>query len=141
MLSKAAFKCGFFYLSRASTPSCRKTRIFMKQHRESAPYLAGYALGIEDFEDLKSEINRCIADGAVTDAVSPALKKIRGELSMLRSKTKEKRVKLLIPAEELYPDNFDLNIVLLSKEERKLKHRMERDLLHGVERIVPPEEQ
>ena len=52
-----------------------------------------------------------------------------------------KRVKRSIPAEELYPDDYDLNIVLLSKEERKMKHRMERGLLHGVERIIPPEEQ
>jgi DNA mismatch repair protein MutS2 len=51
-----------------------------------------------------------------------------------------KRVKLLIPAEQLYPENYDLNVVLLSKEERKLKHQMERKCVVGVERVVRPEE-
>jgi dsDNA-specific endonuclease/ATPase MutS2 len=52
-----------------------------------------------------------------------------------------KRVKLLIPAEQLYPEDYDLNIVLLSKEERRLKHQMERKLQPGLTRIVSPDEQ
>ncbi len=51
------------------------------------------------------------------------------------------RVQLLIPAEQLYPENYDLNIVLLSKEERRLKHRMKRKHLPGAARVVNPDEQ
>jgi dsDNA-specific endonuclease/ATPase MutS2 len=52
-----------------------------------------------------------------------------------------KRVQLLIPAGELYPEDYDLNIVLLSKEERRLKHQMERKHTPGVTRVMSPEEQ
>ncbi|TCL76893.1 MutS2 family protein [Hydrogenispora ethanolica] len=51
------------------------------------------------------------------------------------------RVELLIPAEQLYPADYDLNIVLLTKEERRLKHQMGRKHLPGVARVVSPEEQ
>ncbi len=62
----------------------------------------------------------------------------------IQEKTMElslKRVKLLIPAEQLYPENYDLNIVLLSKEERRQKHQMERKHLPGVSRIIAQDEQ
>lgn len=75
---------------------CRKTCIYMKQHAEFAPHLTGYAWGISGFEELESEINRCIANGAVTDAASPALRKIRSELSRLRAKIKEKLEQILL---------------------------------------------
>jgi DNA mismatch repair protein MutS2 len=51
-----------------------------------------------------------------------------------------KRVQLLIPAGELYPEDYDLNIVLLSKEERRLKHQMERKHTPGATRVLQPEE-
>ena len=48
-----------------------------------------------------------------------------------------KRVRLHIPREELYPgQDYDLDIVLLSKEDRKLKHDMGRKLVSGTERSV-----
>lgn len=52
-----------------------------------------------------------------------------------------KRLQLLIPAEKLYPEDYDLNIVLLSKEERRRKHQMERKHVPGATRIISPEEQ
>lgn len=52
-----------------------------------------------------------------------------------------KRVQLHIPAEQLYPENYDLNVVLLSKEERRLKHQMERKHMPGISRIVSEDEQ
>jgi DNA mismatch repair protein MutS2 len=52
-----------------------------------------------------------------------------------------KRVKLQIPAAELYPENYDLNIVFLSKEERRLKKRMAKGHAHGIMREMQPEEQ
>lgn len=52
-----------------------------------------------------------------------------------------KRVQLHTPAEQLYPENYDLNVVLLSKEERRQKHQMERKHVPGVSRIVSKDEQ
>ncbi len=52
-----------------------------------------------------------------------------------------KRVQLHIPAEQLYPENYDLNIVLLSKEERRQKHLMGRKHTPGVARVVSEDEQ
>lgn len=52
-----------------------------------------------------------------------------------------KRVQLHIPAEQLYPENYDLNIVLLSKDERRRKHLMERKHIPGASRVVPEDEQ
>jgi DNA mismatch repair protein MutS2 len=51
-----------------------------------------------------------------------------------------KRIQLLIPGEELYPENYDLNIVTLSKEERKLKHQFEKKHVAGIERVVSEDE-
>lgn len=45
------------------------------------------------------------------------------------------------PAEQLYPENYDLNVVLLSKEDRKAKRRMEKHHQPGQERIISIEEQ
>jgi DNA mismatch repair protein MutS2 len=51
-----------------------------------------------------------------------------------------KRVKLQIPAEQLYPENYDLDIVMLSKEERRIKKQMAKGHLHGMMREVKQEE-
>jgi DNA mismatch repair protein MutS2 len=51
-----------------------------------------------------------------------------------------KRVKLQIPAEQLYPDDYDLDIVLLSKEDRRLKKRVAKGHAHGINREIRPEE-
>lgn len=52
-----------------------------------------------------------------------------------------KRVELKIPAEKLYPAGYDLNVALISKEERRQKHQMARKHVPGMVRIVSPDEQ
>ncbi len=42
-----------------------------------------------------------------------------------------KRVKLLVAAEELYPEDYDFSIVFESVENRKLRHDMERKYVEG----------
>ena len=42
-----------------------------------------------------------------------------------------KRVKLLVPAAELYPEEYDFSIVFDSVETRKLRHKMERKYVEG----------
>lgn len=67
--------------------------------------------------------------------------KIRVLVKEKKMELSVKRVKLHIPAEQLYPENYDLNIVLLSKEERRQKHLLERKHSPGVTRIVSEDEQ
>jgi DNA mismatch repair protein MutS2 len=70
---------------------------------------------------------------------------VRGRLRVLvKGKKIEigiKQVKLHIPAERLYPEDYDLNIVLLSKEERRIKKQMAKGHAHGIMREIKPEEQ
>ena len=42
-----------------------------------------------------------------------------------------KRVKLLVAAEELYPEDYDFSIIFDSVENRKLRHQMERKYTEG----------
>lgn len=43
-----------------------------------------------------------------------------------------KRVRLLVPAEELYPEDYDFSIVFDTVENRKLRHDMERKNVEGA---------
>lgn len=44
-----------------------------------------------------------------------------------------KRVKLLVAAESLYPEDYDFSIVFETTENRKLRHNMERKYMEGAE--------
>jgi dsDNA-specific endonuclease/ATPase MutS2 len=44
-----------------------------------------------------------------------------------------KRVKLLVAAEELYPEDYDFSIIFDTVENRKLRHKMERKYVEGEE--------
>lgn len=44
-----------------------------------------------------------------------------------------KRVKLLVAAQELYPEDYDFSIVFDTAENRKLRHQMERKYVEGLE--------
>lgn len=64
----------------------------------------------------------------------------RGEVVVLikdkRIKVNHKRISLHIPYEELYPENYDLDIVLLSKEDRRLQKAMSKRHVAGAVRII-----
>ncbi len=47
-----------------------------------------------------------------------------------------KRVKLLVAAEELYPEDYDFSIIFDTVENRKLRHKMERKYVEGEEIVV-----
>lgn len=72
-----------------------------------------------------------------------ALADDRGEVTVLvrekRVKVNEKRIRLHLAKEELYPDHerYDLDIVLLSKDDRRLKKAMAKRHVAGKERILP----
>jgi dsDNA-specific endonuclease/ATPase MutS2 len=52
-----------------------------------------------------------------------------------------KRVNVLVAAEQLYPEDYDLDVVFLSKEDRKLKKKMNKGHVPGLTRIIALEEQ
>lgn len=60
---------------------------------------------------------------------------VKGE----RRQVNWKRLSLLVAKEHLYPENYDMDIVLLSKADRKLRHDMQRKYVEGV-RVVKEEE-
>lgn len=70
----------------------------------------------------------------------------RGDVTVIvkekRLRINQKRIKLHIPAEQLYPDleNYELDIVLLSKEDRKLKKAMNKHHVAGKERVLRTKE-
>ncbi|MEW6523661.1 MAG: endonuclease MutS2 [Bacillota bacterium] len=68
----------------------------------------------------------------------------RGELTVLvkgeRIPVNHKRLTLLIPASELYPEDYDLNTVLMAKEDRRLLHDMKRKHTPGVLVVRPGQE-
>jgi len=47
-----------------------------------------------------------------------------------------KRVKLLVAAEELYPEDYDFSIVFDSVQTRKLRHQMERKYVENAELVL-----
>lgn len=47
-----------------------------------------------------------------------------------------KRVKLLVAAEELYPEDYDFSIIFDTVENRKLRHKMERKYVEGEAVVV-----
>lgn len=42
-----------------------------------------------------------------------------------------KRIKLLVKAQEMYPEDYDFSIIFDTVENRKLRHQMERKLVEG----------
>lgn len=50
-----------------------------------------------------------------------------------------KRVKLLVAAQELYPENYDFSIVFDTVENRKLRHQIERKYVEGLEIAEEPD--
>ncbi|AJS61267.1 endonuclease MutS2 [Paenibacillus sp. IHBB 10380] len=55
-------------------------------------------------------------------------------------KVNKKRLKLFIEKKELYPENYDMNIILESKENRKKLRTMERKHVDGLTIIRKPEQ-
>ena len=51
-----------------------------------------------------------------------------------------KRIKLHVAAEELYPEDYDFSIIFDSVETRKMRHKMERKHMEGVELELTGEE-
>jgi len=64
------------------------------------------------------------------------LENSKGEVGVLykqkKMKINKKRLSLHIEAKELYPEDYDLDIVFESKENRKKRHQMSRKHVKGL---------
>lgn len=70
------------------------------------------------------------------DSRGDAVVLVRGN----RVRVNHKRLSLHIAREDLYPEGYDLNIVLLSKSDRRLVHDMERKHVKGAVRVIDGDE-
>ncbi|WP_429349971.1 endonuclease MutS2 [Paenibacillus sp. 4624] len=105
--------------SPVSDPAPAPIRAFRKGDRVYAAYLDQAGIVSEE-EDNHGQIGVMI----------------RGR----KLKIHKKRLRLHISADELYPDNYDLDIVLESKENRKKRKLMGRKHVEGLQIELPPEE-
>jgi MutS2 family protein len=68
----------------------QKLKVFMKTKEDAAPTISKYAQSINDLDELKKEIERCILYGRVDDKASSKLSKIRKKISILEDRIKSK---------------------------------------------------
>lgn len=68
----------------------KKLKRFMKDKESAAPTISQYALSIYELNDLREEIERCIAYGRVDDKASTQLGKIRKKIAILEDRIKSK---------------------------------------------------
>jgi len=77
-----------------------------------------------------------LREKGVVAALPDARGRIKVQIKDKKMEIPIKRVKLLISAEELYPEDYDLDIVFLSKADRKIKHRLSRKHAPGTVRVI-----
>lgn len=87
----------------------KKLKAFMKDKESAAPTISNYAQSINELNDLRDEIERCIAFGMVTDRASSKLFKVRKKIGILEEKTKHKLDNIL--KSEKYKDYIQDAIV------------------------------
>lgn len=68
----------------------RKLKGFMKDKETAAPTISYYAQSIYELDDLRAEIERCIAYGRVDDKASSSLAKTRKKIAILEDRIKSK---------------------------------------------------
>ncbi|WP_432405225.1 endonuclease MutS2 [Wukongibacter sp. M2B1] len=63
---------------------------FMKSKNLIAPRICTYAMSIDELEDVKEEIDKCIRNGRVDDKASSELSKLRKKIGILEDRIKSK---------------------------------------------------
>ncbi len=113
-------------LKRAITPKLQKRKpVTMEFQSEAKKFRLGDSVMV--FPDKKVGIVCRTADDKGVLQVQLQKKKIF---------INHKRIKLLVPASELYPADYDFSIVFDSVENRKLRHDMERKYVAGKEIVI-----
>jgi putative ribosome biogenesis GTPase RsgA len=69
---------------------CRQLHSFLIRHEGAAPLLSRHAAAFGQFDEVETEIRRCIDRGSVSSRASRALKEVRSEIAVLEGRVQER---------------------------------------------------
>jgi MutS2 family protein len=107
--------------------SCAQLKKYMAAKTTLAPKISRFAASIDELASLKSEIERCLRNGKITDDASKALNKIRKKMAVVEERIKNKIQALLIKHRNILQEHLvsmrgDRYVLPVKKEFRKLLH-------------------
>lgn len=114
------------HLARRSAPIIQKEKVYRNHQTDADAYRLGDCVMV--YPDKKTGIICRAANEKGVLQVQMQDKKIW---------INHKRIKLHVPAAELYPEDYDFSIIFETVEERKAKHQMERKYCGDMERNIP----
>ncbi|MGZ9584399.1 endonuclease MutS2 [Paenibacillus marinisediminis] len=105
--------------------NCTQLKKYMASKAQLAPVVSSYASSMHELTSLKSEIERCLRNGRVTDAASKELNKVRKKMAIIEDRVKSRIQTLLsknrsIMQEHLVSLRGDRYVLPIKKEHRKL---------------------
>ncbi|MDF2724528.1 MAG: mismatch repair protein MutS [Paenibacillus sp.] len=105
--------------------SCGQLKTYMAAKTAVAPTISRYAASIYELASLKSEIERCLRNGRVTDAASKELSKTRKKLAVIEDRLKNKVSALLTKHRDILQESLvsmrgDRYVLPVKKEHRRL---------------------
>ncbi|NOU91748.1 DNA mismatch repair protein MutS [Paenibacillus sp. LMG 31456] len=105
--------------------SCAQLMRYMAAKLDVAPHISTYAASMYEMDKLKSEINRCIRNGQVTDIASKELLKVRKRISVFEERLKSKLDSLMSKHRSILQENIISTrsgryVLPIKKEHRKL---------------------
>ncbi|WP_274361935.1 endonuclease MutS2 [Paenibacillus thermotolerans] len=105
--------------------SCRHLKKYMAGKSGAAPRVASYAEALYALTDLKSEIERCIRHGRVTDEASGELAKVRKKIAVAEERVKKRMDALLSKHRSILQENIvslrgGRYVIPVKKEHRRL---------------------
>lgn len=112
-------------LAREITPRIQKTKKVQKQQTAAMKFQLGDSVMV--YPDRKLGI---VCETANDKGV------IRVQLPNKKIWVNYKRVKLQVAAQELYPEDYDFSIIFDTVENRKLRHKMEKHHMEGMQIVI-----
>ncbi|MDF2963738.1 MAG: MutS2 family protein [Paenibacillus sp.] len=105
--------------------SCSQLMKYMAAKSAAAPHISAYAASMYDLDKVKTEIDRSIRNGQVTDAASKDLMKVRKRISVYEERLKNKLDSLMtkhrsILQEHIISTRGGRYVLPVKKEHRKL---------------------
>lgn len=95
--------------------SCRRMEAYLSGVAAQSAGIAAYRMELPDLTDLCRSIEAAVREDKLLDEASTTLRSLR-----------RTRVRLLVPASELYPPDYDFSIIFDTVENRKAAHQMSR---------------
>ena len=105
----------------ATTSQLKKKKVLTNKQEEAKQYQLGDSVMV--LPDKKIGIVCTTADDKGVLQIQLPDKKIY---------INHKRIKLIVAADHLYPEDYDFSIIFESVENRKLRHQMERKYVEGA---------